>query len=37
MSMTFKMKFLNASKPAQGHRKYTGIQKDITNPRAGAE
>lgn len=35
MSMTFKMKFLNTSKPAQGHRKY--IQKDITNPKAGAE
>lgn len=35
MFMTFKMKFLNAPKPAQGHRNY--IPKDITNPRAGAE
>lgn len=35
MFMTFKMKFLNAPKLAQGHRNY--IPKDITNPRAGAE
>lgn len=35
MFMTFKMKFLNAPKPAQGHRNY--IPKDITNLSAGSE